>query len=159
MDISKLKIGLVSASLGHMQARERTHTTLVRSSVDGAVAELINLGINIDEQIIQKEVAGVLEIPLMCKILIERQQLDGIIAFGLIIDGGIYRHEFVAQNSLDTLMQISLNTNTPVASCILTPQTKNAVENEFDMLLDHLNDKGTESARALLQQIELLNGV
>ncbi|MBP6880755.1 6,7-dimethyl-8-ribityllumazine synthase [Candidatus Saccharibacteria bacterium] len=159
MDISKLKIGLVSASLSHMEARERTHTTLVRSSVDGAVAELKKLGLDIEKQIILKEVPGVLEVPIMCKRLIKNQQVDGIIAFGLIIDGGIYRHEFVAQSSLDLIMHLSLSTSTPVASCLLAPQAKNAVETEFDMLFENLSDKGAESARALLEQIELLNAV
>ena len=156
MDITKLKVGLVSASLGHMEAREDSHTKLVRSSVDGAITELKKLGLNIENQVIQIEAPGVLEVPLMIKKLIENHQLDGVIAFGLIIDGGVYRHEFVAQSSLDLIMQISLNTSTPIASCLLTPQAKKAVETEFDMLFAHLNNKGTESARALLQQIELL---
>lgn len=38
-----------------------------------------------------------------------------------IVDGGICRHEFVAQAVLNGLMQAGLETNVPVLSAVLTP--------------------------------------
>ena len=41
-------------------------------------------------------VPGSLEIPLQAKLLAKTGEYDVIVAAGLIVDGGIYRHDFVA---------------------------------------------------------------
>lgn len=68
------------------------------------------------------EVPGSLEIPLFALKTIQRRQVDAVIGFGLVVDGGIYRHEFVAQSVLDGMMRVQLDTGVPVFSCVLTPQ-------------------------------------
>ena len=150
--ITKLKIALVSAGLSHMPEREKPHSKLVRSGVKGATDELIKLGVK-ESNLINVEVPGVLEIPQMAKKLIDTHDLDGVIGFALVVSGGIYRHEFVAQVSLDCLLQVGLETGVPFASCVLTPVQPKSPETQFDMLFDHYNDKGLESARAVLEQI------
>jgi 6,7-dimethyl-8-ribityllumazine synthase len=66
-------------------------------------------------------VPGSLEIPLQCKLLAKTGQYAMIIAAGLIVDGGIYRHDFVAATVLDAMMQVQLELEVPVLSVVLTP--------------------------------------
>src|SRR5688572_4926811 len=55
-------------------------------------------------------VPGSLEIPLVAKRLAESGRFAAICASGLVVDGGIYRHEFVAQAALSGIVQVSLET-------------------------------------------------
>src|SRR2546425_4233137 len=64
---------------------------------------------------------GSLEIPLMAKKLAKTGRYAAVCASGLVVDGGIYRHEFVAQAVLHGLVQTSLETEVPVLSAVLTP--------------------------------------
>lgn len=156
--IKELRVAIVSAGLSHLGEQEAKHSKLVRASVDGARDELLKLGYASDN-IIEVEVPGALEIPLMCKRLIAEQELDGVIGCALIVNGEIYRHEFVAQASLYKLMEVSLEMNTPIASCMLTPSAPKSPETQFDMLQEHLRGKGEENAGALTRQILQLRAI
>ena len=52
-------------------------------------------------QITLFDVPGSLEIPLQAKLLAESGRYAAIVCAGLIVDGGIYRHDFVASTVLD----------------------------------------------------------
>ena len=60
-------------------------------------------------QIDRYEVPGSLEIPLIAKKLSKSDNYSLIIATGLIVDGGIYRHDFVANAVLQGMMQVQLD--------------------------------------------------
>jgi 6,7-dimethyl-8-ribityllumazine synthase len=47
--------------------------------------------------------------------------IDAIVAAAFVVDGGIYRHEFVANAVISGLMQVQLETNAPVLSAIPIP--------------------------------------
>jgi 6,7-dimethyl-8-ribityllumazine synthase len=59
--------------------------------------------------------------PLHAKLLAKSGRYAGIVAAALVVDGGIYRHEFVAQSVVSGLMQVQLETEVPVFSVSLTP--------------------------------------
>jgi 6,7-dimethyl-8-ribityllumazine synthase len=44
-----------------------------------------------------------------------------VVAAAFVVDGGIYRHEFVAQAVVDGLMRAGMDTGVPVLSVSLTP--------------------------------------
>ena len=73
------------------------------------------------EQIEFFEVPGSLDIPLQAKLLAKTGRYAVIVAAGLIVNGGIYRHEFVAATVIDVLMQVQLDTEIPIISLVLTP--------------------------------------
>ena len=158
-EITKLKIAVVSAGLSHLGEQEANHSKLVRRIVEGATSQLTELGFDLETQVIQVECPGVLEIPLMTERLIAEHKLDGVLGAALIVNGEIYRHEFVAQSSLDALMQVSLSTGVPVASSLLTPASAHAPEKQFKQLHEHLYLKGQEGAGALVRQILQLNRI
>src|SRR6202161_4084348 len=62
------------------------------------------------------EVPGSFEIPLHAQILAKTRRYTAIVAAGLVVDGGIYRHEFVADTVIKALMDVQLRTEVPVFS-------------------------------------------
>lgn len=156
--IAQLKIGIVSAGLSHMGEREANHSKLVRRQADGARNALLEAGVN-EENLVEIECPGVLEIPQMVRASIDAHKLDGVVAAALVVNGEIYRYEFVAQTSLDQLMNIPIDTGVPVASSLLTPAIPKSPETKFDFLLEHLYEKGNEAAGALLRQIIQLSKI
>src|SRR5258706_6520762 len=67
------------------------------------------------------EVPGSFEIPLHAQLLAKTRRYTAIVAAGLVVDGGIYRHEFVADTVIKALMDVQLKTEVPVFSAGLAP--------------------------------------
>jgi len=93
------------------------------------------------------EVPGAFEIPLRTKLLAASGKYAGVIASGLVVDGGIYRHEFVATAVIDGLMRAQLDTGVPVFSGVLTPHDFLA-EGRHEYFSEHFKTKGEELAGA-----------
>lgn len=107
------------------------------------------------------EVPGSFEIPLHAQILAKTRRYTAIVAAGLVVDGGIYRHEFVSDTVIKALMDVQLRTEVPVFSAVLTPQQfhESAVHVEF--FRKHFAIKGIEVAEACastLHSLERLRG-
>ena len=96
------------------------------------------------------QVPGALEMPLVAKDLANTGKYDAIICAALVVDGGIYRHEFVAQAVLDGIMRVGLDTNVPVLSVSLTPHNYQAGEFHHGIFHKHFVEKGREAAQAAL---------
>ncbi len=93
-------------------------------------------------------VPGSLEIPLQAQLLAKTGRYAVIVAAGLIVDGGIYRHDFVARSVLDGLMRVQLDTEVPVLSVVLTPHHFHEHEDHRDFFARHFRIKGAEAADA-----------
>ena len=98
------------------------------------------------------EVPGAFEIPLQTQYLARSGQYAGIVAAGLIVDGGIYRHEFVATSVIDGLMQTQLDTGTPIFSAVLTPHDFIS-DGQPEFFKEHFVTKGTEAANACAETL------
>jgi 6,7-dimethyl-8-ribityllumazine synthase len=107
------------------------------------------------------EVPGSFEIPLHAQILAKTRRYTAIVAAGLVVDGGIYRHEFVADTVIKALMDVQLKTEVPIFSAVLTPQHFHESAAHFDFFRKHFATKGTEVAEACantLLSLERLRG-
>jgi 6,7-dimethyl-8-ribityllumazine synthase len=107
------------------------------------------------------EVPGSFEIPLHAQILAKTRRYTAIVAAGLVVDGGIYRHEFVADTVIKALMDVQLRTEVPVFSAVLTPQHFHESAAHFDFFRKHFATKGIEVAEACantLLSLERLRG-
>ncbi len=102
------------------------------------------------------EVPGVFEIPLHAKRLAQSQRFDAVIACGFIVNGGIYRHEFVSTAVIDALMQVQLEQDLPIFSAVLTPQLFHENEEHQRFFAEHFTKKGREVARACLTTLAAL---
>ena len=105
------------------------------------------------------EVPGALEIPLHAKRLALSGKFDGIIACALIVNGGIYRHEFVSSAVIDGLMRVQLDTDVPVFSAVLTPINFHDSEEHQLFYEQHFIKKGTEVAQACLKTLASLRAM
>ena len=101
------------------------------------------------------EVPGSFEIPLHAQLLAKTRR------YTAIVDGGIYRHEFVADTVIKALMDVQLKTEVPVFSAVLTPQQFHDSAVHHDFFRKHFVIKGIEVAEACantLHSLERLRG-
>ena len=134
----------------------RWHADIVDQGRNAFVAALCARGMNEDE-IDLYDVPGSLEIPLMAKKVAATGKYAAIVGAGLVIDGGIYRHEFVAQAVLNGIMQVSLETGVPVLSMVLTPHRFHEHDEHNRFFRDHFKVKGVEAAAAVVDMLEGLS--
>jgi 6,7-dimethyl-8-ribityllumazine synthase len=131
------------------------HKDLVDQCRTTFLAEAEQLGIR-ESQIDFFEVTGAFEIPLHTMRLAKSGIYDAIVTAGLVVDGGIYRHEFVADAVIGGLMRVQLDTEVPVISTVLTPHHFHEHETHRAFFFEHLETKGVEAARACAHTIEAL---
>ncbi len=96
------------------------HKEIVDQCRDAFIVELERLG-SPRSAIDFYEVPGVFEIPLQAKFLARTGRYASIVAAGFVVDGGIYRHEFVGDAVIAALMRVQLDTDVPIISAVLTP--------------------------------------
>ncbi len=96
------------------------------------------------------EVPGAFEIPLLAQRLAKGGRYSAIVASGLVVNGGIYRHELVAEAVISGLMRVQLDTNVPVLSAVLTPHHFHEHETHRSFFASHFDIKGREAAAACL---------
>ena len=131
------------------------HEDLVNRCRDAFLGEITRLGVDAT-QVDLYRVPGAFEIPLHAQRLAESGRYGAVVGAGLVVDGGIYRHEFVADAVVSGLMRVQLDTGVPVLSVVLTPHHfhDHAVHEEF--FAGHLEEKGTEAARACARTLTSL---
>jgi 6,7-dimethyl-8-ribityllumazine synthase len=128
------------------------HSDLVNKCRDALLAEFERNDL-LASQVDIFQVPGAFEIPLLSKRLAQAGRYDAIIACGLVVNGGIYRHEFVAAAVIDGLMRVQLDCEVPVLSAVLTPRNFHEHEDHRRFFAEHLAKKGMEVAQACLQTL------
>lgn len=123
------------------------HREIVDQIHAGFAEEINVLGYN-DGLIDRYEVPGAFEIPLHAKRLGKSGRYAAIVAAGFVVDGGIYRHEFVAETVIRALMQVQLEVNVPVFSAVLTPHQFHEHDVHQAFFREHMLQKGKEAAQA-----------
>lgn len=96
------------------------------------------------------EVPGAFELPLHARTLADTRRFDAVVAAGFVVDGGIYRHEFVADAVVSGLMRVQLDSGVPVFSSVLTPQQFHESDDHVEFFKNHMVGKGVEVANACL---------
>lgn len=131
------------------------HRDIVDQGRDSFVQECDRLGIPAKE-IALYEVPGAFEIPLHAMKLAKSNRFDAIVACGFVVNGGVYRHEFVASAVIDGLMNVQLSTGVPVFSAVLTPLNFHEHSDHKDFFARHFVTKGVEAAQTCLQTVKSL---
>jgi len=129
------------------------HEDLVDQARKGFAEQLAALGLT--AKVDYFRVPGAFEIPLKIKQLLRSGEYALAVGTGFVVDGGIYRHEFVAQTVVDALMQVQLEMELPVLSVVLTPKETFSEVEHHDFFFNHMKIKGTEAADVVA---ELLTG-
>lgn len=118
-----------------------------RDIVDQALAGFLEV---VPHAVDSFAVPGAFELPLHARLLADTGRFDAIVAAGFVVDGGIYRHEFVADAVISGLMRVQLDTLVPVFSCVLTPQQFHEHDTHVAFFRRHMVEKGREVAGACL---------
>ena len=134
------------------------HADIVHQARDAFLAELERQGIPADT-IDVFDVPGAFEIPLHAKRLAQSGRYAAIVGCALVVDGGIYRHEFVATTVVNALMNLQLETSVPILSAVLTPHHFHEHAEHRKYFHRHFAVKGTEAAEACVRTVEGLRRV
>ena len=129
------------------------HEDIVQQAHAGFVAECARLWPGAPPLIEQHQVPGAFEIPLLAQALLRRGGLDAVVACALVVDGGIYSHEFAASAVVDALMRVQLDSGVPVFSVVLTPKDFHEHATHRDFFRQHFVSKGAEAARACAETL------
>lgn len=133
----------------------RWHEDIVANAVAAARAELLRSWTT-PPRVEHFQVPGAFEIPLHALSLAATGGYDAIIACGLVVNGGIYRHDFVAAAVINGLMQVQLQTSVPIFSAVLTPHDFHEHEEHRKFFSEHFVKKGVEVARACVETLHSL---
>lgn len=133
--------------------KARWHADIVDRAHEGFTEEAARIipGARIDTF----DVPGAFEMPLLAKKLAKTGKYDAVVAAALVVDGGIYRHDFVAGAVVTGLMNVGLETEVPCFSVSLTPHNYQEVEVMTAFFRDHFVKKGREAAEAVRQVLAL----
>ena len=120
------------------------HAEIVTRAFEG-ICDIIHA-----DQVEVFDVPGAFEMPLMARDLAMTGRYDAVITAAFVVDGGIYRHDFVAQAVIDGLMRAGLDSGVPVLSVSLTPHQYQETTHHDAIFRAHFVDKGREAAKAVL---------
>jgi 6,7-dimethyl-8-ribityllumazine synthase len=126
-----------------------------REYVDGLVGfakdELLAIAPQSGTAVIR--VPGSFEIPIGVQAVIERRQVDAVLAFGVIFDGETMHAELIAGAVTTALMNLSLQHKIPILHEVLV--VKNDQQASERCLLPKIN-RGIEAARAAIRILSAL---
>jgi 6,7-dimethyl-8-ribityllumazine synthase len=134
------------------------HSDIVHQARDAFLEEMQRQGVPQDSIDIF-DVPGAFEIPLHAKRLANSGRYAAIVGCALVVDGGIYRHEFVASTVVQSLMNVQLETDVPVFSAVLTPHHFHEHIEHRKYFHRHFAIKGTEVAEACVKTLEGLRRI
>jgi len=134
------------------------HKDIVGQARRSFVAQIGKLGVD-RKSVDLFEVPGAFEIPLHAKLLAQTGRYAGIVACGFVVNGGIYRHEFVADAVINGLMRVQLDTEVPVFSVVLTPMHFHEHEQHREFFFAHFVTKGAEAAQACASTLASLKKI
>jgi len=96
------------------------------------------------------DVPGAFEMPLLARDLAQTGRYAAVACAAFVVDGGIYRHDFVAQAVVDGLMRAGMDSGVPVLSVSLTPHNYQETAHHNAIYEAHFVEKGREAANAAL---------
>lgn len=129
--------------------KARWHNDIVDRAHEGFLSETAKLipGAKVEAF----DVPGAFEMPLVAKKLAQTGKYDAIVSAAFVVNGGIYRHEFVSEAVVTGLMNVGLETGVPCLSVSLTPHNYQPVDELTAFFVEHFVKKGAEAAHAVAQ--------
>ena len=138
---SGLKFGIVSSRFNHM---------LVDRLVEGAVDCILRHG-GSEDNIIHVKVPGSWEIPVAAGELARKNDIDAVIALGVLIRGQTPHFDYIAAEVSKGLANLSLELRKPITFGVITADT---LEQAIERAGTKHGNKGWEAA---LSAIEMAN--
>ncbi|MEX0890328.1 MAG: 6,7-dimethyl-8-ribityllumazine synthase [Balneolaceae bacterium] len=139
---SRVRVAVVAANWNSMITDEM---------LNGAIETLKEYGID-EGRITVVRCPGAYELPLSCKLFIEKVEIDGVIAIGAVIRGETPHFDYVCDAVNRGIMELNLTSGKPVTFGVLTTDT---VDQAMERAGVDRGNKGAEAALALCDMIAL----
>jgi len=146
LDAKGLRVTIVAA---------RFNDFIVEHLIGGAVDYLVRHGCD-EKNIDLVRVPGAFEMPLVCKRLAAQKKCAGIVAVGAVIRGSTPHFDFVANEAVKGLAQVSLESGLPIGFGLLTTDT---LEQAIERAGSKAGNKGAEAAAAMLETARVLEQI
>jgi len=139
-----LKISIILSRFNDSLGNTLLENTLVRLKELNVAEENIEL----------TKVPGALELPLTAKLIATKKNPDAIIALGIVVKGETSHYEHVCNESHRGLMNVSLETETPVIFGVITALNE---QQAIDRVEKNKMNKGKEYAETAIEMALLKN--
>ena len=133
----------------------RWNSFVVEHLLEGAIDTLRRHGVD-QKHISVVRAPGAFEIPLVCKKVAARGDVDAIIALGAVIRGGTPHFEHVAGECTKGIAQVSMEYGLPIAFGVLT---LDSIEQAVERSGTKAGNKGVEAALSALEMVSLLGKI
>jgi len=133
------------------------HSELTGAMLASAREELLRGGVG-QNDIEVACVPGAFELPLVARRFARRDDIDAVLCLGLVLKGETTHDRHVADAAAHGILEVALETDTPVLFGVLTCQTlEQARARALPIEQGGQEDKGREVARAALSVLNALD--
>lgn len=131
----------------------RWNSFVVEHLLEGALDTLRRHGVS-EKQVTIVRAPGAFEIPLVCKKIAAKGNVDAIIALGAVIRGGTPHFEYVAGECTKGIAMVSMEYDVPISFGVLTVDT---IEQAVERSGSKAGNKGEEAAMSALEMVNLMS--
>jgi len=137
--------------------RSSFHSDLTKAMAASARSALFEAGVS-EGDILEAEVPGSFELPLVARRFARRGDIAGVLCFGVVIKGETTHDHHVATGATQGIQQVMLETDKPVLLGVLTTNDlEQARARALPPQEGGVHDKGRECALALVQLLNTLD--
>lgn len=148
LDGSQMRIGII---------RSRWNDAAVTDLCDGCVRALKECQVG-EDNIFQTTVPGAFELPLAARFLALSGTVDAIICIGVLIKGETMHFEYISDAVAKGIMNIGIQTSTPVIFGVLTCLNEQQVKARSSGDTNHGYDWGKTAVEMALLRTEAMGG-
>lgn len=153
--MKKVEADLLGKGLKIAIVASRFNEFITGKLIEGAEDALLRHGVDGDDITLYR-VPGAFEIPMLAKVIAEKDDVDAVICLGAIIRGATPHFDFVAAEASKGIAQVSINTGKPVAFGVITSDT---LEQAIDRAGTKSGNKGFDAAITAIEMANLMEAV
>ncbi len=142
LDAKGLKFALVVS---------RYNSLVTKELLDGALDAIERHGGDVAQQTVIWT-SGSFEIPLVVKAALDKGGFDGVIALGCVMKGETPHNDYLANEVVKGLANLSLEYTKPISFGVLTPDTMEQALNRAGL---KMGNKGSEAALAAIETAQV----
>jgi 6,7-dimethyl-8-ribityllumazine synthase len=146
---------LSAAGLRFAIVASRFNGLIVESLVAGAVDAIVRTGGN-DDDITVVRCPGAWELPMVVRRVVERGNIDAVIALGAVIRGATPHFDYVAGEAAKGIAGVAAATDIPISFGVLTTDT---IEQALERAGTKAGNKGYDAAMAAIELANLFKAL
>lgn len=127
------------------------NTEITESLFKGAKETFLKFGVS-DSDIVRRNVPGSFELTLGAQLLAERNEFDGIVCIGVVIQGETKHFDFICDAVAKGITDLNIKFGIPVVFGVLTPNT---MQQAIDRAGGIHGNKGDEAAITAIKMAAL----